>query len=234
MAGWRPEERVRVPAARQGWYEMTFLHHGYRPEDVAPLLTPDVHEGLAWIGITPFWMHASLAPVLPGPRTWVPEVNLRTYVRDRRGRDAIWFFSLELDHAAVSASLRSLLRLPYRWSSIGIDTTEALRTTTVRRRPPHRDGALHLAVEVGRPLAASEVSELEAFLVGRWRAATRIGRAELRVPVEHPPWPLWSAELIAFEDQLSPSLGLPEPVTAPWVHYSPGVEVRLGAPRPPC
>lgn len=236
MASWEPDEQVRVPLARQGWHEMTFVHHGYRPGDLALLLPdgyePDTFDGLAWVGITPFWMHASVAPVLPGPRTWVPEVNVRTYVRDSRGQDAISFLSLELDQAAVASALRTGLRLPYRWSSIDIAAHGNQRVYTVDRRPPHQRGSLRMAIEIADELAPDERSAFETFLVGRWRAATTSRALRLHVPVEHPAWPLRRARLLAFDDQLCPGLGLPEPVTEPHVLFSPGVEVSLGAPRP--
>lgn len=236
VASWEPEERVRIPAARQSWHEMTFVHHGYRPDDLAALLPdgyePDTFDGLAWVGITPFWMHASVVPVLPGPRIWVPEVNVRTYVRDAQGRDAIWFLSLELDQAVVASALRTGLRLPYRRSAIGITAHGSQRIYTVDRRRPHRPGSLRLTVEIADELEPGRRSAFDTFLVGRWRAATTLGAIPLHVPVEHPTWPLHRARLLALDDQLSTGLGLPEPVTGPHVLFSPGVDVRLGAPRP--
>ena len=46
-----------------------------------------------------------------------------------------------------------------------------------------------------------------------------------------PPWPLHRAEALTVDDGLISAAGLPEPSGEPLVHYSPGVDVRIGRPE---
>jgi uncharacterized protein len=236
VASWEPTERVDVPSAQQGWEALTFVHFADEPDLVAGLLpgplVPDLFAGHAWFGITPFRLHAAVLPMAPGPRSTHVEINVRTYVRDGEGRDGIWFLSLELDQAAVAATLRTATGLPYRWSDTWIDD----RGTTVgygtERHPPHRPGSVEVEVEVGEPLADPSADSLETFLVGRWRAFTERAGQVVHVPVEHEPWPLTQAELTGWRSEgFIESLGLPEPDGSPHVLFSPGVDVRLGFPQ---
>lgn len=236
MASWEAPHRIRVPAVQQSWRSLTFVHVGYPPEVIAGFLphglVPDTFDGMAWVGITPFRMHASLLPVAPGPRVPVGEVNVRTYVRDRRGEDALWFLSLELEQCAVVAGLRTTLRLPYRWARTDITVDEDHVGYLCARRRPHRPGGLSLEVEVGQELQPRDVGDFETFLVGRWRAYTTLAGRLVSVPVEHQPWTLHRAEASTYDEDLTSSLGLPEPATAPHLLFSPGVDARLGWPRP--
>ncbi|WP_268904126.1 DUF2071 domain-containing protein [Candidatus Frankia alpina] len=50
--------------------------------------------------------------------------------------------------------------------------------------------------------------------------------------VWHQPWPLHRADLLDVDDHLLTAAGLPQPTGAPLVHYSPGVNVRIGPQRP--
>jgi uncharacterized protein len=234
MASWEPTEKVPVPSAQQGWNKLTFVHHAYDPDVVARLLpdplAPDLFDGWAWVGITPFQLEAAVVPVVPGPRSTHVEVNVRTYAVHPDGRDGIWFLSLELDQAAVAAALRTATGLPYRWSDTSIEDRGTTVTYRSRRHPPHRPGELELAVEVGEPLDTPP-GELETFLVGRWRAFTQLGGKLRHVPVEHEPWPLTEATLTAWRSEgFLSALDLPEPEGEPHVLFSQGVDVQLGLP----
>jgi hypothetical protein len=83
MASWEPTETVPIPSAQQGWRKLTSVHHAYDHDVVARLLpdplAPDLFEGRAWVGITPFQLEAAVVPVTPGPRSTHVEVNVRTY-----------------------------------------------------------------------------------------------------------------------------------------------------------
>jgi uncharacterized protein YqjF (DUF2071 family) len=47
---------------------------------------------------------------------------------------------------------------------------------------------------------------------------------------QHDPWPLYHATATEWHDELVEAAGLPHPAVEPVVHYSPGVEVRIGRP----
>jgi uncharacterized protein YqjF (DUF2071 family) len=49
---------------------------------------------------------------------------------------------------------------------------------------------------------------------------------------EHQPWPLHRADAVTVDDALVTAAGLAAPQGTPLVHYSPGVDVRIGRPEP--
>jgi uncharacterized protein len=235
VAGAIPEERVAWPWAHQRWQTCTFLHWAYDPADVQRLLPPELqvhtHDGLAWVGLTPFLLcdfHPPWLPAIPGLSTF-PETNLRTYVLDSTGLDGLWFFSLDADEPATVLGARALLQVPYHWAAMSVEAGSTVTYRSRRRWPP---AAGHDVVVVpGAPLAAEELVERDHFLTGRWRAFTKIAGCLVTVPVEHQPWPLWSVRVDQLSQDLLTAAGLPAPRGEPLAHYSPGVDVRLGPPR---
>lgn len=234
MADRRPEEDVTA-LVHQRWEDVTFVHHRYPTEAVTALLpeglVPDTFDGSAWVGITPFRLHTAVAPFLEGPKITVGEVNVRTYVRDASGQDAIWFLTLELDHRAAAAALRTAVRVPYRWAEVEIERGGDEVRYRSRRHRPHSPAHLDLRVRVGTPLDDPGARPLETFLSSRWRAYTEVAGELVAIPVEHEPWPLHAAEVVAMHTDLLTDLGLPEPSGGPHVMFSPGVDVQLGVPR---
>jgi uncharacterized protein YqjF (DUF2071 family) len=49
--------------------------------------------------------------------------------------------------------------------------------------------------------------------------------------VDHEPWPLRRADLVALDDGLAVAAGYPAPPTDPLVHHATEVTVRAGRPR---
>ena len=243
MAGRLPEEEVRHPVSRQRWRTMTFLHWAYDPAVVQRLMPPqlevDTYGGRAWVSMTPFVMadfRLNGLPALPGLSTF-PETNVRTYVRGPSGPlsgvaghrgDGLWFLSLEAHSLPTVVAASILYGVPYRWADMAVDEGEVTRYRSRRRlgSPAGHD----ITVRAGAPCPAP--SELDHWLTGRWRAWTRVAGRLATVPVAHQPWPLREATVVALEQTLLAAVGLPEPEGAPLVHVSPGVDVRLGRPRP--
>ena len=212
---------------------MTFLHWAYAPGQLRPLLPSelgvDTWEGEAWVSVTPFVMvdfRLPGLPAVPGVSTF-PETNVRTYVRGPDGRDGLWFLSLEADSLPTVLAASSVYGVPYRWADMAVDEGEVVRYRSHRRAAP--TVGHDIQVRVGSPCPAP--SELDHWLTGRWRAWTKIARGLATAPVEHQPWPLWDATVVQLEESLLSAVGLPEPDRPPLVQYSPGVDVRLGAPR---
>ena len=233
MAGQHPEGTVSHPFALQGWRYMTFLHWRYPAEVVGRFLpdgfAPQLADGSAWVGLTPFLLadfRPLLLPAVPGLSTF-PETNLRTYARGPDGRDTIWFFSLEAASLVTVLATRALLGVPYRWAAMAVERGDRVvyRST---RRPPHRPVGHYIEVEPGDRIPAEELSELDHVLTGRWRATATVTGRTTYVAVEHPPWPLHRATVHRLDEDLLAEAGLPLPAGEPLVHYSPGVDVRLG------
>ena len=214
---------------------MTFLHWQYEPHQVRALLPEefevDTWDGKAWVSITPFLMTGFRLATLPsaGPLSTFPETNVRTYVRGPDGRDGLWFLSLEADNLPTVVAASAAYGVPYRWAQMSVE-----EGPTVRYRSRRRLGSSaghRITVRPDRPYDAEELSQFDHWLTGRWRAYTRIGRRLASAPVEHEPWPLSGAVVDELEEDLVAAAGLPPPGGPPLVHFSPGVDVRLGAPR---
>lgn len=212
---------------------MTFLHWPYGPETVQKLLPRgievDTRDGTAWVSLTPLVMEdvcVGLLPPMPGLSTF-PETNLRTYVRGPDGRDGLWFLSLEADSLATVVGASIVYGVPYRWADMTVER-DANRPEEIRYLSRRRIGAPaghDVRIRTGGPCRPSE---LDGWLTGRWRAWTTVAGRIAVASVQHEPWPLWEATTLHLEESLLAAAGLPEPAGEPIVHYSPGVNVRLG------
>jgi uncharacterized protein YqjF (DUF2071 family) len=221
-----------------GWDELTFLHWRYRPEDVQRLLPDGLEvetmDGSAWVGLVPFFLRVGLphVPSIPWFSRFA-ETNVRTYVRSADGESGIWFFSLDAARLGAVVVARTTYRLPYFWSRMRLERDGTSVRYECRRRWPGPGGARSVVqVEIGDPFASEELTPLDHFLTARWAlySAPRSGLHHARA--FHDPWPLHHAEATQVDDQLIAAAGLPTPTGPPLVHWSPGVDVRIGWPHP--
>ncbi|MEV4800580.1 DUF2071 domain-containing protein [Nonomuraea sp. NPDC049421] len=230
-----PSPRVRRPVMYHRWARMTFLHWRYHPDQVQAQLpaglTAETFDGSAWVGLTPFLMRDVRLPGLPAlPRLSVfPETNLRTYVRDERGRTGIWFLSLDAGRLAAVLGGRGGYGLPYAWSDMSVETRDGRTRYRCRRRLPGPYGArCDVDVTLGLPLRERERDDLAHFLTARFRLFSLVAGRLVTAEVEHPPWPLHHAQLDGLDQDLVRAAGLPAAEGPPLVHGSPGVPVRVG------
>lgn len=232
MSGRLPDAPVHVPVAHMRWEGIAFLHWAYPPDVVAPHLpdglVPQVLDGAAWVGLTPFVMRDVRPAGLPVPPRWTRfvEVNVRTYVRHpASGTDGLWFLTLLCDRAEVVAGLRAA-GVPYRRAS----GTVADAGDAARYRVHGRAGGSLLLEVVPGARVATPGPWLDA-VTGRWNAYARRAGRLWRVPVQHVPWPLHEATATHLDTDLPEACGLPSPSGPPQVAWSPGVDVRVGPPR---
>ncbi|MEV4165395.1 YqjF family protein [Nonomuraea dietziae] len=227
--------RVARPVMYHRWSDITFVHWRF-PPDVVQALVPgclkvETFDGTAWVGLTPFLMEDVRAPGTPA-LPWLsrfPETNLRTYVRDARGRSGIWFLSMEAGRLPAALGGRAGYWLPYFWSDMSVRTDGSLRRYRSRRYWPGPSGArCDVDVETGPDLAERELDELAHFLTARFRLFTVVAGRLASAEVEHPPWPLRHARLAGLDQDLLRVAGLPAPDQTPLLHASPGVPVRVG------
>jgi uncharacterized protein YqjF (DUF2071 family) len=224
---------------RQDWRDLTFLHWAVDPELVAgrmpPGVRPDTLDGATYVGLIPFRMvgaGAGRGPAVPWLGTFL-ETNVRLYSVDDTGRRGIVFLSLDTDRAAVVLGARAGFGVPYRWARMRHRRTPGVggdvHTYDARLRHPGRRATTHIEVRAG---GAREPTELDHFLSARWGLHSRwLGRT-LYVPNSHDPWPVHDAELLALDDGLMASVGLPGLASRPPDHlgFSPGVPTEFGWP----
>lgn len=234
MSGRVAEHRVAVATTRQRWDSLAFVHWAY-PVDVAAGLLPgglvvDVLDGRAWVGLTPFVMRDVRLPALPPLGTWsrFVEVNLRTYVRHpASGTDGILFLAVLCPRRAFVAGMRHL-GLPYVHARTASAREHGGRRTYTAASV--RGELLDVRVEVGDAIRTPD--PWTVAVTGRWNAYARRGPVLTRVPVDHAPWPLHEAQVAGLRTNLLRACGLPPPTGPPHVCWSPGVDVRIGVPRP--
>jgi uncharacterized protein len=219
------------------WETLTFLHWRYPPETIQRLL-PDgleveTFEGAAWVGLVLFAMRVTLPnmPALP----WLsrfPETNVRTYAVSSDGRRGVWFLSLDAGRLAAVLAARATYRLPYFWSTMRLAKAGPVVTYECRRRWPRPSGvSSEVAVEVGSRFEPEDLGDLDHWLTARFGLFSASAGRLRYAGADHRPWPLYRATVLHCDDHLVEATGLPAPEGPPLVHWSPGVEVRIGFPR---
>jgi uncharacterized protein YqjF (DUF2071 family) len=217
----------------QSWTDLTFLHWAYSPEVLQAHLPAglevDRFNNSAWLSMTPFYLRGLRLPFLPA-LPWLshfPETNLRTYVAGPEG-PGIWFFSLEAARLAAVAGARLTFGLPYRWARMQVRRErDTMHYSSVRVQ-----GRGHTRAVVAIGSRVSHRTDLQTFLVERYRLYSILGGRLASAVVEHPPWILHDATLLSFEESLRAETGLPDLSPPALLNYSPGVTVRVGAIKP--
>lgn len=225
----RPSSSV---VGHQRWRDLLFLHWPVPVELLRPLipeaLSIDTYDGLAYVGLVPFWM----VGVRPH---WAPErsafrfleTNVRTYTH-LDGRDpSVYFFSLEAASRIAVAVARLQFGLPYFWAKMGI-RRDGPRIEYRSRRLLGGHPRTRVLFEPGQHLGASTPGSLEHFLIERYYLhVMRRGRL-WRGQVHHGAYPVQRARLLGLHDELIGAAGLPQPTTPPpLVHYVKGVDVEI-------
>ena len=218
----------------QRWSDASFLHWRVDAALLRPHVDPAVEveefDGSAWIGLIPFRMTMRLPyqPPLPVISRY-PETNVRTYVRDARGRRGLWFLSLDVPRSLAVAAARIALRLPYAWSRMSTEDIGDGMAYRAERIVPARGARSDVTVSTAR--AEEDDSELARFLTARFRLFGRGPLGPFEVDVEHAPWILSTADVLSVEDELVRTAGAEISRAPDHVLFSPGVEVRLGFPQ---
>ncbi len=220
----------------QRWHEILFLHFEVPASSLRPLVDPrlelDLHDGRAWVSLTPFTMRGArlrLAPPLPMLARF-HELNLRTYVRGG-GVPGLWFLSLDAESAPAVALARATLGLPYhraRMSRSTSDGAHAYRSERIVVRGPRATFAASWTV--GDPVPTPPGS-LDRFLAERYALFSVLAGRLLRVRVRHAPWSLRAVELAAFEQTVTRAAGLWTAARPALARFSEGRDVEVLLPE---
>lgn len=224
----RPEGRAVM---RQSWRDLLFLHWAWDPADVAarlPLgLEPDLWAGRAYVGVVPFLMRRVRPVGLPA-LPWLSnfrELNLRTYVRDRRGVPGVWFVSLECDQPLAVALARSLFHLNYQHARMAGSPASAYHCQRRHVMGP----AFEVGYEPAGPAGPAVPGSLDFFLIERYLLYCGGNGRPLRCGrVWHPPYAVGPVHWQGHVQPLFTWNGWTPPETPP-VHacHSPGVDVEI-------
>jgi len=223
---------------RMRWLDLLFAHWPVEPAAFRGLLPPDLeldtHDGQAWLGIVPFRMEDVAPRGLPSPPVIgaFPEVNVRTYVR-HRGRDGVWFLSLDAASRITVEGARTFFHLPYFQAEMSAvtdgDTIDYRARRTDRRGAP---AEIWLRYRPTGPVERAVAGSLEAWLTDRMRVFAVDGDGRVvRTEIRHAPWPLQPAEAEIRAESLVAAQGLELPAIAPHLRYSRRLDVRGWWPR---
>jgi hypothetical protein len=168
-------------------------------------------------------------PRIPGANRF-PELNLRTYVRERHtNQPGVYFFSLDAANPLAVSAARLFFRLPYYWARMNIrsEANQMIHYSSRRRltRPTADFRARYRSL--GKPCVKGGI---ESFLTDRYALFTAGRRGQLsRVNIHHLPWPLELAEAEFDVNDLPQAHGIKLPDTKPLLQYSRELVVYIWA-----
>lgn len=239
----RPVPLPRRPwTMQQRWNDLLFAHW---PVPAAELertlpsgLAVDTFDGWGWLGVVPFGMDRIRFhgwPAIPGARAF-PELNLRTYVRERNtNRTGVYFYSLDASNPFAVAVARAAFHLPYFWAHMGMRAIAEPGRTPLMRYWSNRllsPRSVHFRASY-RGTGTPAQGPLEQFLTARYAlyTADRSGTL-LRGDIHHLPWPLEQAEAELECNELPEAHGFRLPDRKPVLHYSRELVVYAWAVEP--
>jgi uncharacterized protein YqjF (DUF2071 family) len=222
----------------QTWRHLLFAHWQVDVDVLARVVPPqlplDLHDGTAWLGVTPFRVEGlRLRGTPPAPViSRFLEVNVRTYI-DYGGRPGIYFLSLDANSRFAVAGARRTYRLPYFRARQSL--SEDGGRFRFRSERVSADGP---AAELDGTFIASgarfeaKPGTLEHFLTERYCLYTLAeGGTVQRGEIHHPPWPLQPAHATIDVNTMASGYGL-ELAGEPLAHYAGLQDVVLWAIEP--
>jgi uncharacterized protein YqjF (DUF2071 family) len=218
----------------QTWSKLLFAHWPVKPEVLRPLIPPsltlDTFDGMAWVGVVPFYMSKvrfRYAPPFP-TATEFCELNVRTYVYPKGGKPGVWFFSLDASSMLAVWGARFAFRLPYYKADMRL-TKSGDEAHYFSRR--NHWGAQAAQFE-GRyqPIGAvyqSQAGTLDHWLTERYclYAVDRLGSL-YQGDILHQQWPLQPASADLSLNTMAQAAGITLPDTPPLLHYAERLDVR--------
>ena len=223
---------------RQTWRDLAFLHWEV-PVAALRALVPaaleiDTFDGRAFVGVVPFTIPRSHAPLVPVPiLPAFHELNVRTYVHRRGRHPGVWFFSLDAASRLAVAGARLGYALPYRFARMTMDvrTDGGERRVGYESRRVARTAVFRGVYGPSGPVQPAAPGTLEHFLAERYLLYAHRAGVLLRAHVEHAPYPLQAATAEVAEESVLRAAGLPA-TGEPLAHYASGVDVHIYAPFP--
>jgi len=214
-------------AMTQRWNDLLFAHWPVPAAQITALLphglAVDTFDGSAWVGVVPFWMDRIRfrgMPLVPGANHF-PELNLRTYVRERHSNlSGVYFFSLDASNPMAVAVARTFFKLPYYWAHMSIATEDQREFQYQSTRLFTLDN-IRFRAKYKSLCQPSTKGGIEYFLTERYCLYTADKRGNIfRGNIHHLPWPLEMAEAEIEINELPQAHGIRLPDTPPLLHYA--------------
>jgi hypothetical protein len=216
----------------QRWNDLLFAHWPTPTARIEALLPDwleaDTYQGSAWLGAVPFWLDRIKirgVPPLPGFHNF-PDLNLRTYVRDRvTGTPGFFCFSVDSSNLLAVAAAHVMYHLPYCLAEMRLEPRSEREFAFYSRRRFSREPVIFKARYRGlgptRKTVEMSAGSFEYFFTERpcVFSTNRAGQP-IRANLHHVPWPLEDAEAEIERNDLATAVGLELPDVEPVLHYS--------------
>lgn len=215
------KEPSSTPVMYQTWRDLLFLHWEWNSAEIQATLPPglfvDTYGEKAYVAVTPFFMddvRASFLPQIPGTANFL-ELNVRTYVYDRKGIPGVWFYSLDCNQTLAVLLAKFFYSLPYHSAAMRAECTAGLIEYECQRDGVREKAHFNYRREdkaVGSQPGSLPFFLAERYLLYSYSAAT--GKL-YSARVHHAPWQLFKAHLGKWDEtmlrlnNLNPSLHPP-------------------------
>jgi uncharacterized protein len=216
----------------QRWNDLLLAHWPVLVASLAPLvptgLQVDTFQGVAWLGVMPFWINRIRVrgmPPLPGTSGF-PDLGLRTYVREEQtGRQGVYYLSLDASNLLAVAAGRVFFHLPYHWAKMRMERQAEREFSFYSHRRfaarPIIFRARYRGLGPTAKLAENRPGTLEYFLLERdcLFSCNRTGQL-IRASLRQVASPLEEAEAEIERNDLASALGIELPKQEPVLYYS--------------
>ena len=202
------QEPSSTPVMYQTWRDLLFLHWEWDPAEIQATLPPglyvDTHGDKAYVAVTPFFMNdvrASFLPEIPGTANFL-ELNVRTYVYDRRGVPGIWFYSLDCNQSLAVMMAKAFYSLPYYTAEMEARVEAGLVQYRCLRNGEPEAATFHYRKE--DKTVGSQPGSLAFFLAERYLLysySAKNGKL-YSARVHHAPWELYQAHLGKYDETM--------------------------------
>lgn len=222
----------------QRWNDLLFAHWPVKKDMIRALvpksLMLDLHDGTAWVTITPFYLshlRPRGIPAFPAVSEF-PELNVRTYVT-LDGKPGVYFFSLDAGSTLAVEGARALFHLPYFRADMSVTKTtdggfDYRSTRTHSGAPSAELSAKYRAA--GNPETATAGS-VDHFLSERYCLyAVDSSTSVYRCEIHHRPWPLQPAEAELTHNTMASAAGITLPQQPPHLTFAKQLDVVVWAP----
>lgn len=223
---------------RQTWHDLLFMHwpvslDALRP-NIPSSLTIDTFDGTAWIAVVPFRM-SGVYPRGLFPVPWLSafaELNVRTYVT-KDGKPGVWFFSLDAANGLAVQIARTWFSLPYFHARMACAALgDGIRYASERIHPGAPSARLECDYAPVSAVFEAKPGSIEWFLTARYCLYTmRKGRL-LRGEIEHPAWPLQTAQADVRANTMTAPHSITLPDTRPLLHFARRLDVQVWGLKP--
>ena len=218
----------------QRWERLAFLHWRWDPQilqrTLPPGLTVDTFQDSAWLAIVPFFMRGirpRFCPPVLGISDFL-ELNVRTYVRDEKGRHGVWFYSLDCDQPLAVWAARTFFHLPYQHARMSARVSGQQVNYHCHRRGQSDES--RFSWSLGNLIHHAQPGTLEFFLTERYLLHSKTSHGLRCGQVHHAPYPLAEVQLSSWDANPLIQAGFEDPKRPPdHLTGSLGVNVRIYA-----